>query len=107
MDLRSGSYPAKKHRHSVRSGYQTRQDLAVRVFGRVTTRTEPNRRPKTGPLAGYPDPLLTLPSTAEAEKKAQDDEHTGKKPEVQVESTPETEGESSNAGTKEPPVTQW
>jgi len=51
--------------------------------------------------------LLTLPSTAEAEKKAQDDEHTGKKPEVQVESTPETEGESSNAGTKEPPVTQW
>jgi hypothetical protein len=26
----------------------------------VTNRTEPNRRPKTGLLAGYPDPLLTL-----------------------------------------------
>jgi len=40
------------------------------------------------------------PSTADAEKKAQDDEQTGKKPEVQVESTPATEGEPSNAGTK-------
>jgi len=47
------------------------------------------------------------PSTAEAEKKAQDDEQTGKMPEVQVVATQETEGESSNAGTKEPPVTQW
>jgi len=47
------------------------------------------------------------PSTAEAEKKAQDDEQTGKKPEVQVVATQETQGESSNAGTKEPPMKQW
>jgi len=47
------------------------------------------------------------PSTPEAQKKAQDDEHTGKKAEVQVEATQETEGESSNAGIKEPPVKQW
>jgi len=39
------------------------------------------------------------PSTAEAEKKAHDDEQKEKEPEVQVVSTQETEGESSNAGT--------
>jgi hypothetical protein len=37
--------------------------MVVRVFARVTTRTELKRRPKTGPLAGYPDPLQTLPVT--------------------------------------------
>jgi len=47
------------------------------------------------------------PSTAEAETKAQDEEQIGKKPEVQVVTTQETEGEPSNAGTKEPPMTQW
>ena len=47
------------------------------------------------------------PSTAEAEKKAQDDEQNDKEPEVQVTATQETEGSSSNAGTKEPPMTQW
>ena len=52
--------PAKKPRFYVRSGLQPRQDRAVRFFGRVWNRTEPNRRSKPGPLAGYPDPLLTL-----------------------------------------------
>jgi len=47
------------------------------------------------------------PLTAEAEEKAQDDEQTGKKPEVQVGMTQETEGEPSNAGTNETPITQW
>jgi len=47
------------------------------------------------------------PSTAEAGKKTQDDEQTGKKPEVQVEATPETSGELGNTGIKEPPVKQW
>jgi len=47
------------------------------------------------------------PSTAEAEKKAPDNEQRGKKPEVQVEMKPETEAEPSNAGTKKPPVKQW
>ena len=47
------------------------------------------------------------PATAEGENKAQDDEQMGKKLEVQVKMTPETERESSNAGTKEPPFRQW
>jgi len=47
------------------------------------------------------------PSTADAEKKAQDDEQTEKEPEVQVVSTQVTEGESSNAGTQEPPMKSW
>jgi len=48
------------------------------------------------------------PSTAGVEKKkAQVDEQTEKEPEVQVVATQEAEGESSNAGTKEPPVKPW
>jgi len=47
------------------------------------------------------------PSTAEGEKKAHDVEQPEKEPEVQVVSTQGTEGESSNAGTKEPPMKQW
>jgi len=47
------------------------------------------------------------PSTADAEKKSQNDEQTEKDPEVQVVATEEMEGESSNTGTKEPPMTQW
>jgi len=47
------------------------------------------------------------PSTAEAEKKAQNDEQIGKKLEVQVAMTQETEGESSNAGTQETPMKLW
>ena len=37
-----------------------RQDSAGRVFGRFWNRTDPFLRSKPGPLAGYPDPLLTL-----------------------------------------------
>jgi len=47
------------------------------------------------------------PSTAEVEKKAQNDEQMEKEPEVPVVATQETEGESSNAGTQELPMTQW
>jgi len=47
------------------------------------------------------------PSTAEAEKKAQDDEQIEKEPEVQVAATQETEGQSSNAGTQETPMKSW
>ena len=38
-----------------------RQESAGRVFGRFWNRTDPFLRSKPGPLAGYPDPLLTLP----------------------------------------------
>jgi len=37
-----------------------RQAAAGRVFGRVWNRTEQFFRSEPGPLAGYPDPLLTL-----------------------------------------------
>jgi len=36
------------------------QEAPGRVFGPVWTRTEPFFRSKPGPLAGYPDPLLTV-----------------------------------------------
>jgi len=47
------------------------------------------------------------PSTADVEKKAQDDEQIEKEPEVQVVLTQETEGQSSNAGTQETPMKSW
>jgi len=37
-----------------------RQESAGLVFGRFWNRTDPFLRSKPGPLAGYPDPLLTL-----------------------------------------------
>jgi len=37
-----------------------RQESPGRVFGSVWNRTDPFLRSKPGPLAGYPDPLLTL-----------------------------------------------
>jgi len=47
------------------------------------------------------------PSTADAEKKAQNDEQIEKELEVQVVTTQETEGKSSNAGTQETPMKSW
>jgi len=47
------------------------------------------------------------PSTAEAEKKANDDEPKDKEPEVQVVSTQATIEPSSSAGIQETPMTQW
>jgi hypothetical protein len=40
-----------------------RQESAGRVFGRFWNRTNSFLRSKPGPLAGYPDPLLTLAVT--------------------------------------------
>jgi len=39
------------------------QESAGRVFGLFWNRTDPFLRSKPGPLAGYPDPLLTLQMT--------------------------------------------
>jgi len=47
------------------------------------------------------------PSTPDAEMKAQHDRQTGKKPEVEVVATQQTEGESSNTGTPETATTRW
>jgi hypothetical protein len=41
-----------------------RQESAGRVFARFWNRTNPFLRSKPGPLAGYPDPLLTLSMSA-------------------------------------------
>jgi hypothetical protein len=40
-----------------------RQEAPGRVFARFWNRTEAFFRSKPGPLAGYPDPLLTLPGS--------------------------------------------
>ena len=48
-----------------------------------------------------------VPSTKEAEEKAQDDEQMPKEPEVQVVATQETAMSSSNAGIPETPMKQW
>jgi len=66
MEPRSGFNPAKKQRVYVRSRSQTRQDKAGRVFGRVWNQTEPNCQSILGPLAGYPDPLLSVISSLHA-----------------------------------------
>jgi len=58
-----------------------RQESAGRVSGRFWNRTDPFLRSKPGPLAGYPDPLLTLAET---------DSDSG------------TQSESSNTRAKEP-----
>jgi hypothetical protein len=51
MEPQSGYNLAKKPQVYVRSGKQTRQDKAGRVFGRVWNRTELNRRAKPRPVA--------------------------------------------------------
>jgi len=63
LEPRSSSNQAKYLRFYVRSGYQTCQAKAGRVFPQVWNRTEPNHRSKPGLLAGYPDPLITLMNT--------------------------------------------
>jgi len=45
-----------------------RQESAGRVSGRVWNRTDPFLRSKPGPLAGYPDPLLTLHQPQDGKK---------------------------------------
>jgi len=61
LEPQCGSNPAEKLPVYVRSGLQTRQNKLGWVFAQVWAhQTELNRWPKTGPLAGYPDPLLTL-----------------------------------------------
>ena len=60
LELRSRCNPAKYPQLNVWSGWQTRQDKAGWVFGRVLNRTERNCPSKPEPLGYYPDPLRTL-----------------------------------------------
>jgi len=46
-------------------------------------------------------------STADAEKKAQNDDQIEKEPDVQVAATQGTEGQSFNTGTYETPMKSW
>jgi len=45
-------------------------ESASQVFGWFWNRTDPFLRSKPGPLAGYPDPLLTLPTRQESSDHA-------------------------------------
>ena len=60
LEPRSGSNPAENPWVYVLSGQRTHHDKVGWVFGQVWNWTELNRWAKTGPLAGYPDPLLSL-----------------------------------------------
>jgi len=60
LEPRPGSNLAGNLQVHVRSGLQTLQNKTGCNFGLVWNRTEPNRQPKTGPLAGHQDLLLTL-----------------------------------------------
>jgi len=52
--------PGETHRLTGTGPGLARQDSAGRVFGRFWNRTDPFLRSIPGPLAAYPDPLLTL-----------------------------------------------
>jgi len=55
--------PGKTRGLTVTGPGLARQDAPGRVFGLFWNRTKPFIRSKPRPLAGYPDPLLTLVST--------------------------------------------
>jgi hypothetical protein len=46
-----------------------RQESAARVFGRFWNRTDLFLRSKPGPLAGYPDPLVTVKGSAKMRRR--------------------------------------
>jgi hypothetical protein len=52
--------PGKSHRLTDTGPGLARQDLVDRVFGQFWNRTESFLPSKSGPLVGYPDPLLIL-----------------------------------------------
>jgi hypothetical protein len=52
--------PGKTHQLTGTGTRLGHQESAGRVFGWVWNRTDPFLRSKPGPLAGYPDRLLTL-----------------------------------------------
>jgi len=57
---RFGANPIQTTRCYVRSGYQPCQEKVGQVIGPVYNQTEQIIWSKPGPLAGIPDPLLTL-----------------------------------------------
>jgi len=88
-----------KKQEAIKTAREERRTWKEREGERQNITTDQQKKPDQVEDGG--------PSTADAEKKAQDDEQTAKEPEVQVVATQETEGESSNAGTQETPVKSW
>jgi len=88
-----------KKQEAIKTAREERRTWKEREGERRNTTTDQQKEPEVVEDGG--------PSTAEAEKKAQNDEQIEKEPEVQVAQTPETEGESSNAETQETPVKSW
>ena len=88
-----------KKQEAIKTASEERRTWKEREGERRNVTTDQQKKPKGTEDGG--------PSTAEAEKKAQDDEQTEKEPEVQVVVTQETEGQSSNAGTQETPMKLW
>jgi len=88
-----------KKQEAIKTAREERRTWKEREGERRNITTEQQKKPDGTEDGG--------PSTAEAEKKAQDDEQIEKEPEVQVVMTQETEGESSNAGTQETPMKSW
>jgi len=56
--------PGETHGLTVTGPGLACEESGVRVFRRVWNATDPFLRSKPGPLAGYPDLLLTLPLSA-------------------------------------------
>jgi len=88
-----------KKQEAIKTAREERHTWKEREGERRNVTTDQQKKPENTEDGG--------PLTAEAEKKAQDDEQIEKEPEVQVAQTPETEGESSNAGTQETPMKSW
>jgi len=88
-----------KKQEAIKTAREERHTWKEREGERRNVTTDQQKKPEGTEDGG--------PSTAEAEKKAQDAEQTEKEPEVQVVSTQQTEGESSNAGTQETPMKSW
>jgi len=88
-----------KKQEAIKTAREERRTWKEREGERQNITTDQQKKPDQVEDGG--------PSTADAEKKAQDDEQIVKEPEVQVVATQETEGESSNAGTQETPMKSW
>jgi len=88
-----------KKQEAIKVAKEERQTWKEREGERRNITTDQQKKPDRTEDGG--------PSTADAEKKAQDNEQIEKEPEVQVVATQETEGQSSNAGTQETPMKSW
>jgi len=88
-----------KKQEAIMMAREERRTWKERVGERRNVVTDQQKKPEATEDGG--------PSTAEAEKKVQSAEQKEQEPEVQDVATQSTTGESSNAGTTEPPMKTW